>query len=93
MKTLAIGLAFGLLITAHDAHADYFQLFDRNGERYLDLARVEVEGRVVYTDHYGRIELNLTPGRHTGRVNVGSSRNMVEFQLDGSDRLKKVRVP
>ena len=93
MKALYAGVALCLLFPSPGARADYFQLFDRSGQNYVELARVQVEGRVLFTDRYGRIQLTLPRGEHSAQVTVGGAQKVVVFRLDGDDRLKTVRLP
>jgi hypothetical protein len=93
MKALPACIALGLMLSSPAAHADYFQLFDASGRNYLELARVQIEGRVLFTDRYGRLQLTLPRGEHSARVTVGGAQQTVVFRVDGDDRLKTLRVP
>lgn len=91
MNALATCTAVGMLLLSSAARADYFQVFGSHG--YIALSRIEVEGRVYYTDGYGRIELRLPAGDHSGQITMHGATSNIAFHVDGTDRLKPLRVP
>jgi len=92
MKTILAGVALAALFASPAARADYFQIFDAEGRNFVASARVDIEGRSVYTDRYGRIQVTLPPGLHQARVVVGGTTRSVTLQVDGGDKLKTLRL-
>lgn len=89
MKTFITGAA--CLVMPAVCQADSFQIFDRSTPYHIAYAKVYVGGQLKgYTDMYGRIRLDLSPGKYTGEITYRDQRRRITFHADGAAQVKRI---
>jgi hypothetical protein len=86
-----LGIALLLGMFASPVWADDFQLVDRATGGWVSYAEVFGDDRRLgYTDKYGRIRINLPPGRYRAEVRVNG--DTVPFSFEISDEPDRRRM-
>ena len=92
MKTLLL-VAGVVVISANTAFADYFQIFDGSRPYYIAYARVTLAGKTIgYTDAYGRLKIDLAPGKYEVQIAHRDALKTVRLSVNGSSVLKRAEA-
>ncbi len=90
---ISILLTCLMAMTPGIAFADYYQFFVGSTPYYIPNAKVSFNGQTIgYTDAYGRIKIDLAPGKHQVQIEFKDGLRTVQLQIDGEQNLKKVKV-
>lgn len=80
-------------VAAPTAWADDFQLVDRASGGWLSYAEVVTEEkRLGYTDKYGRIRIELPPGRYHARVRVKGRSFPFSFNITDDPEGRNLKI-
>lgn len=75
------------------AWGDDFQLVDRASGGWLSYAEVFTEDqRLGYTDKYGRIRIDLPPGRYRARVRVNGQSYPFSFEITDDPEGRNLKI-
>jgi hypothetical protein len=100
MNRKTILAIFFLVVCLSVADADQFQILYKagNDEYYVSDTSTNVydaNGKIVsnvYTDEYGRVEINISNGTYSARLVYRGKERNVTIVIDGSSYLKKVYI-
>jgi hypothetical protein len=80
-------------VFAPPAWADDFQLVDRSSGGWLSYAEVFMDDeRLGYTDKYGRIRIDLPPGRYQARVRVNGRSHPFSFDITDDPEGRNLKI-
>lgn len=89
-----------LVVCFRVADADQFQILYRAGNDEYYVADIstnvyDANGNIVsnvYTDEYGRVEINLSSGTYSAKLVYRGRERTVSIVIDGSTDLKKIYI-
>lgn len=90
---IILALGVWLSAPAGTALADDFQLVDEGSGGLISYAEVTLEGRRLgYTDKYGRIRVDLPPGRYRAGVRVNGDVFPFSFEISGGQIRRRMTI-